>query len=71
VLKASDPLDQPPARLAGTDDRSPPFAFPAVLGKKVTAAFDGRRITSNGGVMVLATAARKPSLREIIRLMSV
>jgi hypothetical protein len=42
-----------------TDDRLLPFAFPAVHGKKVIAAFDGGRITSNGGVMVLAAAERK------------
>ena len=42
-----------------TDDTVLPFAFPAVHGKKVTAAFDGGRITSNGGVMVLADAERK------------
>jgi hypothetical protein len=45
-----------------TDDRLLPFAFPSVQGKKVTAAFDGGRITSNGGVMVLAAAERKLSL---------
>jgi hypothetical protein len=39
-----------------TDDRPPPFAFPAVHGKKITAAFDGWRITSNGGVKILAAA---------------
>src|SRR5579862_1065956 len=42
-----------------TDDRLLPFAFPAVHGKKITAAFDGGRITSNGGVVVLAAAERK------------
>jgi hypothetical protein len=42
-----------------TDDTLLPFAFPAVHSKKVTAAFDGGRITSNGGVMVLAAAERK------------
>jgi hypothetical protein len=36
-----------------------PFAFPVVQGKKITAAFDGGRITSNGGVMILAAAERK------------
>ena len=41
------------------DDTVLPFAFPAVDGKKITAAFDGGRITSNGGVMVLAAAERK------------
>ncbi|MHC2632003.1 hypothetical protein ACVME5_004657 [Bradyrhizobium liaoningense] len=35
-----------------TDDTIPPFSFPAVHAKKVTAAFDGGRLTSNGGVML-------------------
>jgi hypothetical protein len=47
-----------------TDDRSLPFAFPAVHGKKITAAFDGGRITSNGGVMILAAAERKLGVAE-------
>jgi len=34
------------------------FGFPAVGRKKVTAAFDGGRITSDGGVMLLAAAER-------------
>jgi len=42
-----------------TDDTLLPFAFPAAHGKKITAAFDGGRITSNGGVMVLAGAERR------------
>ena len=41
------------------DDTVLPFAFPAVDGKKITAAFDGGRITSNGGVILLAAAERK------------
>lgn len=45
-----------------TDDSLLPFAFPAVHSKKITAAFDGGRITSNGGVMVLAAAERKLGL---------
>src|SRR5215470_10104094 len=44
---------------ATTDDRSLPFAFPAVHGKKITAAFDGGGSRSNGGVMILAAAERK------------
>jgi hypothetical protein len=36
-----------------------PFGFPAVGRKKVTAAFDGGRITSDGGVMLLAAAERR------------
>lgn len=42
-----------------TDDTFPAFAFPAVAGKKVTAAFDGGRISSDGGVMLLAMAERR------------
>src|ERR1700746_2374115 len=45
-----------------TDDRLLPFAFPSVDSKKITAAFDGGRITSNGGVMVVAAAERKLGL---------
>ena len=35
------------------------FGFPAVGGKKVTAAFDGARMTSDGGVLLLAAAERR------------
>lgn len=42
-----------------TDDTTLPFTFPAVARKKVTAAFDGGRITSDGGVMLLAQAERR------------
>ena len=41
------------------DDTSLPFSFPAIGRKKVTAAFDGGRITSDGGVMLLAEAERR------------
>src|ERR1700709_66381 len=36
------------------NDTTVPFGFPAVARKKITAAFDGGRITSDGGVMLLA-----------------
>ena len=36
-----------------------PFSFPAVGAKKVTAAFDGGRLTWDGGVMLLAMAERR------------
>ena len=36
------------------DDNLLPFCFPAVRRKKITAAFDGGRISSDGGVMLLA-----------------
>lgn len=40
-------------------DPAPLFpSLPALSGKKVSAAFDGGRITSDGGVMVLAEAER-------------
>ena len=38
------------------------FGFPAVGRKKVTSAFDGGRLTSDGGVMLLAAAERRISL---------
>jgi hypothetical protein len=40
------------------EDNLLPFSFPAVGCKKVTAAFDGGRITSDGGVMLLAEAEK-------------
>lgn len=42
----------------GREDSAPGFSFPAVRGKKVTAAFAGGRLTSDGGVLVLAQAER-------------
>ena len=42
-----------------TDVTSSSFRFPAVQRKKVTAAFDGGRITSDGGVLLLAQAERE------------
>jgi hypothetical protein len=47
-----------------TDDTMLPFSFPAVHAKKVTAAFDGGRLTSNGGVMLLAMAKRRLGLAD-------
>ena len=45
-----------------TENTLRPFAFPAVRGKKLTAAFDGGRITSDGGVMLLSAAERRLGL---------
>jgi hypothetical protein len=42
-----------------TDDNLLPFSFPAVSRKQVTAAFDGGRLTSDGGLMLLAMAERR------------
>jgi len=36
---------------AGLSDSPLPFSVPAVLGKKVTAGFDGCRLTSHGGAL--------------------
>jgi hypothetical protein len=47
-----------------TDDALPAFSFPAVQGKKVTAAFDGGRISSDGDVMLLAMAERRLGVAE-------
>jgi len=43
---------------AGRDDSALLFSFPAVRGKKVTAAFDGGRMSSDGGVLLLSMAER-------------
>jgi hypothetical protein len=47
-----------------TDDSLLPFSFPAVSRKKVTAAFDGGRITSDGGVLLLTEADRRLGLAD-------
>jgi len=44
------------------DDRLLPFWLPAVQRKKVTAAFDGGRLTSDGGVLLLSGADRQLGL---------
>jgi len=41
-----------------------PFDFPAVQRRKVTAAFDGGRLTSDGGVMLLAAAERRLGIAD-------
>ena len=47
------------------DDNLLPFSFPAVERKKVIAAFDGGRITSDGGVMLLAAVEKELGIAEI------
>ena len=54
----------PPATSAGSNDSGPNFGFPAVARKKVTAAFDGGRLTSDGGVLLLAQAEREMRICE-------
>ena len=47
-----------------TDNTILPFSFPAVARKKVTADFDGGRLTSDGGVMLLAMAERRLGIAQ-------
>ena len=47
-----------------TDDNLLPFSFPAVERKKITAAFDGGRLSSDGGVMLLAQADRRLGIAD-------
>jgi hypothetical protein len=47
-----------------TDDRPPPFSFPAIRGRKLTAAFDGGRLSSDGGVLLLAAVARRTEIAQ-------
>jgi hypothetical protein len=47
-----------------TDNTILPFSFPAVSRKKITADFDGGRLTSDGGVMLLAIAERRLGIAE-------
>src|SRR5487761_2212479 len=47
-----------------TDNSLQTFFFPAVSRKQVTAAFDGGRLTSDGGAMLLATAERRLGIAE-------
>jgi hypothetical protein len=47
-----------------TDNTILPFCFPAVARKKITAAFDGGRLTSDGGVLLLGLADRRIGVAE-------
>ena len=47
-----------------TEDTLLPFSLPAVCRKKITAAFDGGRLTSDGGVLLLAEAERRLGLAD-------
>ena len=48
------------------DDTVLPFDFPAVGSKKITAVFDGGRLTSDGGVMLLAAAERRMGITQTL-----
>jgi hypothetical protein len=47
-----------------TDDMTLPFDFPAVGRKKITASSDGGRLSSDGGVMLLAMAERRLGIAD-------
>jgi Transposase DDE domain group 1 len=49
---------------ATSEDNLLPFSFPAVQRRKITAAFDAGRITSDGGVTLLAQAGRRLGIAE-------
>ena len=44
------------------DESALSFPFPAICAQKVTAAFDGGRLSSDGGVLLLAQAERRMGL---------
>jgi hypothetical protein len=46
------------------DDTTEPFGFPAIGRKRPTVGFGGGRLTSDGGVMLLAVAERELGIRE-------
>ena len=63
--------DQPfaPASLptpAMTDDSQLSFSLPSVSRKKITAAFDGGRLSSDSGVMLLALAERRRKVADTL-----
>ena len=48
------------------DDSLLPFSLPAVCRKKINVAFDGGRLSSDGGVIVLREIASRLGLAEVI-----
>jgi hypothetical protein len=62
ILRASRLAATP----AMTDDNRPSFNLPSVSRKKVTAAFDGGRLSSDGGVMLLALADRRRVIADTL-----
>jgi len=51
---------------AMTDDRPLAFTLPAVSRKKITAAFDGGRLSSDSGVILLGLAERRRALAQTL-----
>src|SRR5271167_1930384 len=54
------------ATSAMTDDNRCTFSLPSVSRKKVTAAFDGGRLSSDSGVMLLALADRRRKVSDTL-----
>jgi len=46
------------------DDSGFAFTFPAIRGRKITTGFDGGRLTSDGGVLLLAQAERRLGIAD-------
>ena len=51
---------------AMTDDSQLSFTLPTVSRKKVTAVFDGGRLSSDSGVMLLALVERRRNVAALI-----
>jgi hypothetical protein len=51
---------------ANDDDSRLPFTLPTIRGKKVTAAFDGGTVSSDGGVLLLAGADKRLGLIDAL-----
>ena len=51
---------------ANEDDTVLPFALPSICQKKVTAAFDGGLISSDGSVLLLAGADKRLGLVDTL-----
>jgi Transposase DDE domain group 1 len=52
--------------MPANDDTLLPFELPSICQKKITAAFDGGRISSEGGVVLLAVADRRLRLIDTL-----
>jgi hypothetical protein len=51
---------------ATADDTLLPFSLPNICKKKVTAAFDGGQVSSDGGVFLLAAADKRLGLIDTL-----
>ena len=49
-----------------TNDSPLTFTLPAIARKKITAAFDGGRLSSDSGVMLLALAERRRAMARTL-----